>query len=367
MERTDCIVVGAGVVGLAVARELALAGREVIILEAENVIGSGVSARNSGVIHAGLYYPSGLTKARTCVEGKRRLYDFAARCSLAHKRCGKLVVATSTAQIPKLEALKRQGEANGVDDLILLTAREARDYEPDVTCIAALFSPSTGIIDVHDYLLALRGEAEAHGAMIAFETPAVSGAVEADGIRIDTGGAAPMTLKAKAVVIAGGLGGQELARAIAGMPQDRVPPLHLAKGNYYALAGRTPFRHLVYPMPEAGGLGVHVTLDMAGQARFGPDVEWIDAIDYQVDPRRADAFYAAIRTYWPALPDGALVPDYAGIRPKIERPGGSTTDFMIQTERDHGVSGLVNLFGIESPGLTASLALAAEVAGVLNL
>ncbi|HRJ68298.1 MAG TPA: NAD(P)/FAD-dependent oxidoreductase [Beijerinckiaceae bacterium] len=366
MDHTDCIVIGAGVIGLSIARELALAGREVIVLEAEKVIGSGVSARNSGVIHAGLYYPAGLAKARLCVEGKRRLYDFAQRCGLSHSRCGKLVVATAPEQNARLEALKRQGEANGVDDLKMLTASEARTLEPELACVAALLSPSTGIVDVHDYLLALRGEAEAHGAMIAFGTPALSGSAEDDGIRIETGGDSPMTLKGKAVIVAAGLQGQSVARAIVGMPAERVPPLHLAKGNYYSLTGRQPFRRLIYPVPEDGGLGVHVTIDMGGQTRFGPDVEWIDTIDYSVDPCRADAFYAAIRRYWPALPDGALVPAYAGIRPKIERPGGSTTDFLVLTGKEHGVPGLVTLFGIESPGLTASLAIAAEVAAAIN-
>lgn len=365
MERVDCIVVGAGVIGLAVARELARAGREVIVLEADTSIGNGISSRNSGVIHAGLYYPTGLVKQRACVEGKHLLYAFAADYGVDHRRCGKLIVATSQAQMPALEALKRQGEANGVDDLRLITAAEARALEPEVRCVAAMVSPSTGIIDAHGLMLALRGDAEAHGAMIAFGAPVAGGGIEGGGIRIRTGGDEPMTLLATSVINAAGLRGQTVARAIEGMPADRIPPLHLAKGNYYSLVGRAPFSRLIYPMPEAGGLGVHVTLDMGGQVRFGPDVEWIEHEDYTVDPRRAEGFYAAIRTYWPALPDDALMPGYAGIRPKIARPGGSNTDFMIQAEAEHGVPGLINLFGIESPGLTSSLAIATQVGEAL--
>jgi len=362
MESVECLVVGAGVVGLAVARALALAGREVVVVESENGIGSGISSRNSEVIHAGIYYPTGLDKTRLCVAGKAMLYAFADEFGVPHKRCGKLLVAVNEGEVGKLEALKAQADANGVADLVWLSGAEARALEPALVAERALLSPSTGIIDSHAFMLALRGDAEAHGAMIAFETPVLAGRAAEKRLVIETGGAAPMRVSAALVVNAAGLGAQALARSIAGMPADRIPPLHLAKGNYFSLSGRSPFSRLIYPMPTPGGLGVHLTLDLAGEAKFGPDVEWVDAIDYDVDSRRAESFYAAIRTYWPDLSDGALQPAYAGVRPKIARPGGSNTDFLIQTEKDHGLPGLINLFGIESPGLTASLAIADRVA-----
>jgi L-2-hydroxyglutarate oxidase LhgO len=362
MEKIECLVVGAGVVGLAVARALARAGREVVVVESESGIGSGVSSRNSEVIHAGIYYPTGLDKTRLCVDGKAMLYAFAQEFGVPHKRCGKLLVAASEGEVDKLAALKAQADANGVADLVWLSAREARALEPALTAKRALLSPSTGIVDSHAFMLALHGDAEAHGAMIAFETPVLAGRATERGLTIETGGPAPMRIAAAHVVNAAGLGAQALARSIAGMPAAMIPPLHLAKGNYFVLSGRSPFSRLIYPMPAPGGLGVHLTLDLAGQAKFGPDVEWVDAIDYDVDPKRAASFYAAIRTYWPDLPEGALKPGYAGVRPKIARPGGSSTDFLLQTEREHGVAGLINLFGIESPGLTASLAIADWVA-----
>jgi len=362
MESVECLVVGAGVIGLAVARALARAGREVIVVEGESGIGSGVSSRNSEVIHAGIYYPPGLVKTRLCVDGKAMLYAFCREFGVPHKRCGKLLVAVNAGEVDKLAALKAQAEANGVADLIWLSGEEARALEPALVAHRALLSPSTGIVDSHAFMLALRGDAEAHGAAIAFETPILAGQAGKQGLVIETGGPAPMRIAADMVVNAAGLGAQALARSITGVPAETIPPLHLAKGNYFSLSGRSPFARLIYPMPTPGGLGVHLTLDLAGQAKFGPDVEWIDAIDYDVDPRRAESFYAAIRTYWPDLPDGALQPAYAGVRPKIARPGGSTTDFLLQTEKDHGVGGLINLFGIESPGLTASLAIADWVA-----
>jgi L-2-hydroxyglutarate oxidase LhgO len=358
MESVECLVVGAGVIGLAVARALAKAGREVIVVESESGIGAGVSSRNSEVIHAGIYYPTGLDKTRLCVEGKVMLYAFCREFVVPHKRCGKLLVAVNAGEVDKLAALKAQADANGVADLIWLSGKEARALEPALIAEQALLSPSTGIVDSHALMLALRGDAEAHGAMIAFETPVLAGRAAERGLIIETGGPSPMRIAAAHVVNAAGLGAQALARSIAGMPADKIPPLHLAKGNYFVLSARSPFSRLIYPMPTPGGLGVHLTLDLAGEARFGPDVEWVDAIDYDVDPARAASFYAAIRTYWPDLPEGALQPGYAGIRPKIARPGGSNTDFLLQTEKEHGVSGLTNLFGIESPGLTASLAIA---------
>jgi L-2-hydroxyglutarate oxidase LhgO len=362
VDSIDCLVIGAGVVGLAVARALARAGREVVVVEAENAIGTGTSSRNSEVIHAGIYYPTGLVKTWLCVEGKALLYAFCRDYNVPHRRCGKLIVAADETEVAKLAALEAQAKANGVDDLVWLTGEEARTLEPALKAERALLSPSTGIIDSHALMLALRGDAEAHGAMVALGTPFVRGRAVSRGVEIETGGDEPIRLKATLVVNAAGLGGQAIAGAIDGMPAGKIPPLHLAKGNYFSLSVRTPFSRLIYPMPAAGGLGVHLTLDLAGQARFGPDVEWVETIGYDVDPRRADSFYAAIRTFWPGLPDGALQPAYAGIRPKIARPGGSSTDFLIQTEYEHGVCGLINLFGIESPGLTACLAIADKIA-----
>jgi L-2-hydroxyglutarate oxidase LhgO len=362
MESVECLVVGAGVIGLAVARALARAGREVIVVESESGIGEGVSSRNSEVIHAGIYYRTGLDKTRLCVDGKAMLYAFCQEFGVPHKQCGKLLVAVNTGEVDKLAALKAQAEANGVKDLIWLTSKETRALEPALVAERALLSPSTGIIDSHAFMLALRGDAEANGAMFAFETPALGGRLHERGLVIETGGPAPMQIAAGTVVNAAGLGAQALAGSIISMPADKIPPLHLAKGNYFSLTGRSPFSRLIYPMPTPGGLGVHLTLDLAGRAKFGPDVQWVDAINYDVDPSLAPSFYASIRTYWPALPEGALQPGYAGVRPKIARPGGSTTDFLLQTERDHGVAGLINLFGVESPGLTASLAIADWVA-----
>jgi L-2-hydroxyglutarate oxidase LhgO len=362
MESVECLVVGAGVIGLAVARALARARREVIVVEGERGIGAGVSSRNSEVIHAGIYYRTGLDKTRLCVDGKAMLYAFCQEFGVPHKRCGKLLVAVNAGEVDKLTAIRAQAEANGVTDLVWLSGEDARALEPALVAERALLSPSTGIIDAHAFMLALRGDAEAHGAMFAFETPVLAGHTSGHGLVIEVGGPAPMRLAAGLVVNAAGLGAQALARTIAGMPADKIPPLHLAKGNYFSLGGRSPFSRLIYPMPTEGGLGVHLTLDLAGQAKFGPDVEWVDAIDYNVDPGRAPCFYAAIRTYWPGLPEDALQPGYAGVRPKIARPGGSTTDFLLQTEKEHGVAGLINLFGIESPGLTASLAIADRLA-----
>jgi L-2-hydroxyglutarate oxidase LhgO len=365
MEAVDCVVVGAGVVGLAIARELARGGREVLVLEQAGTIGTGTSSRNSEVIHAGIYYPAHLAKARWCVQGRRALYRFCDEYGVPLRRCGKLIVATDDAQRPALADLQRQAQANGVDDLAPLTPQEAGRLEPAVRCVAALLSPSSGIVDSHAYMLALQGDAQRHGAVFAFGTHVAGGMATPDGIELATAGAETLRLRARTVVNSAGLGAQALASAIDGVPPASIPPLHLSKGSYFVLAGRNPFSHLVYPMPEPGGLGVHVTIDLGGQARFGPDVQWIDAIDYDVDPRRAALFYAAVRRYWPDLADGALVPGYAGIRPKVERPGGSNTDFLVRGPADHGVPGLVCLFGIESPGLTASLAIARYVAGLV--
>ena len=365
MEQVDTVVIGAGVVGLAVARALAKAGREVIVLEAENAIGTHTSSRNSEVIHAGIYYPKGSLKARLCVAGRQQLYAYCADHGVSHQRCGKLIVATSAAQIPQLEKILAQRRANGVTDLAPVDLASVRDMEPAVHCVAALHSPSTGIIDSHGLMLAYQGDAEAHGAMLAFTGPVSGGRVQDDGILLEVGGEQPMQVLARRVVNSAGLHAPKVAASLEGFPPAHVPPSYYCKGNYYSLAGRAPFSRLIYPIPEAAGLGVHVTLDLAGQARFGPDVEWVDKIDYTVDPQRAEKFYAAIRSYWPDLKDGALSPGYSGIRPKIQAPSEPARDFMIEGPRDHGVAGLVNLFGIESPGLTASLALADLVAGLL--
>ena len=355
------MVIGAGVVGLAVARALALAGREVVVLEAAGSIGTGTSSRNSEVIHAGIYYPPGSLKALTCVNGRHLLYRYCAEHGVAHRRCGKLIVATETAQIATLHKIQAHAAANGVADLRLLTAEEARALEPQLRCVAALLSPSTGITDSHGLMLAYQGDAEDRGAMLALHSPVTGGAVQTGDIMLEVGGAEPMQLLARTVVNSAGLYAQRVAASLRGFSQALVPPTHYAKGNYYSLSGRSPFTHLIYPVPEAAGLGVHLTLDLAGQARFGPDVEWIAEIDYDVDLHRADGFYRAIRDYWPGLRDGQLAPGYAGIRPKLGGPDQPTSDFVMQGPREHGVAGLVNLFGIESPGLTASLALAERV------
>jgi L-2-hydroxyglutarate oxidase LhgO len=364
METVDCVVVGAGVVGLAVARALALAGREVIVLEAADGIGTETSSRNSEVIHAGIYYPKGSLMARTCVEGRRRLYAYCAEHGVPHRNCGKLIVATNAQESELLQSIKGRAEANGVEGMQLVSGNAATQLEPNLHCTAALLSPATGIVDSHSYMLALQGDAEEHGAMLAFESPVEKGRTSEEGIEIEVGGAEPMTVRAKTLVNSAGLHAPLLAQKLAGMPADKVPTAYFAKGNYFTLAGRSPFSRLIYPVPVPGGLGVHITVDLGGQAKFGPDVEWIDSIDYAVDPHRADKFYAAVRKYWPALKDGALQPGYAGIRPKTAPPGAPAQDFVIQGPAEHGVPGLVNLFGIESPGLTASLALADRVVRV---
>ena len=367
MDKVDCVVVGAGVVGLAVARRLAQAGREVIVLEAAEGIGTVTSSRNSEVIHAGIYYPAGSWMARMCVSGKRALYAYCRDHGIPHRNCGKLIVATSPKESEKLQSIKAHAEANGVLDMQALSGDAARALEPALNCSAALLSPSTGIIDSHAYMLALRGDAEAAGAAFAFYTPLIRAKAAAGRIEVDAGGDAPMTLECDLFVNAAGLGAPAVARSIEGMPIELIPVPYLAKGNYFSCSARAPFSHLIYPVPEPGGLGVHLTLDMAGQARFGPDVEWVDAVDYAVDPARAERFYPAIRRYWPTLPDGALMPSYSGIRPKIVPPAVASQDFLMQGPRDHGVAGLINLFGIESPGLTSSLAIAdhvGELAGI---
>ncbi len=363
MERLDAVVVGAGVVGLAVARALAAAGREVMILEAEDAIGTHTSSRNSEVIHAGIYYPKGSLKARACVEGNRRLYEYCCERGISHTRCGKLIVASDEMQIGELKNIQSRAHANGVADVVWMTKAQALALEPALSCAAALYSPSTGIVDSHALMLALLGDAEASGAALALRSRLTRVLLVEGGFELQVNGD---RFLARALVNSAGLRAPSVARSIGGFPEKWIPRELYAKGNYYSLACRAPFSRLVYPVPEPGGLGVHVTLDLGGRARFGPDVEWVETIDYSVDPRRAERFYAAIRRYWPALPDGALAPAYCGIRPKITGAGEPAADFVIQGPREHGVPGLVNLFAIESPGLTASLPLADHVAEALK-
>ena len=365
------LVIGAGVIGLCVARAAALAGHDVIVAEAADAIGTGISSRNSEVIHAGMYYPTGSRRAALCARGNRLLYDFCETHGVPHRRCGKFIVATNEAERTRIEAIHAQGTINGVEGLALIGGNAARDLEPELTCVAALVSPATGIIDGHAYMLALQGDIEDHGGAIAFETPVEALTPMLNGWRVRFGGREPGQLDVDAVVNCAGLSAQNVARSIEGYPLTRIPKQVLAKGNYFAYAGKPAFTRLIYPTPVDGGLGVHVTLDLAGRMRFGPDVEWIEQTTieqktYDVDPSRAASFYARIRTYWPGLPDGSLVPDYAGIRPKLTGPGEPAADFMIEGPAEHGMAGLVNLFGIESPGLTSSLPLADDVMAMLK-
>lgn len=367
MDKVDCVVIGAGVIGLAIARRLAQAGREVIVLEAAEGIGTITSSRNSEVIHAGIYYPAGSLMARMCVSGKRMLYEYCREHGVPHRNCGKLIVATTAKETEKLQSIRAHAEANGVLDMETLSGEAARALEPALNCDAALLSPSTGIVDSHAYMLALRGDAEDAGAAFAFHTPLLAAKAVGGGIELDAGGETPMNLACDLLINAAGLSAPAVARGIDGMPIDLIPHAYLAKGNYFSCSARAPFSHLIYPVPEPGGLGVHLTLDMAGQARFGPDVEWVNHIDYAVDPARAERFYPAIRRYWPTLPDGALMPSYSGMRPKIVPPAVASQDFLIQGPKDHGVAGLINLFGIELPGLTSSLAIADHVGELVGL
>jgi L-2-hydroxyglutarate oxidase LhgO len=373
VDRIDVLVIGAGVVGLAVARALARAGHEVVIAEREGLIGAGVSSRNSEVVHAGLYYPPGSLKARLCVRGRQLLHEFCAARGVALQRCGKLIVATRAQDEAQLEAIRERARTCGVDDLRPLTGDEARALEPELQCSAALLSPSSGIVDSHGLMSALLGDAQNAGASLALASR-FDGADHAGGVwqvRTCSEGV-PFEFEARWLVNAAGLDAQAVAAALRGFPVPAIPRRHIAKGHYFALGGRAPFARLIYPTPVDGGLGVHLTLDLGGQARFGPDVQWLDsdaegaALDYAVDPARAGAFYAEVRRYWPRLPDGALLPAYSGIRPKISGPGAPAADFRIDGPAAHGVSGVVQLFGIESPGLTASMAIAEQVAAIVD-
>jgi len=354
----DAVVVGGGVVGLAIARALSLAGREVTLVEAESTLGSHSSSRNSEVIHAGIYYDRGSLKARLCVAGNRALYEYCQRRGVAHERIGKIIVATRDEEVSALERIKAHAVANGVLDLEWLDRAQIQALEPAVKAVRGLLSPSTGIIDSHGYLCALRADAEARGAHVVVSTPLTHGTVLANGFELAFGGVEPFAARCRTLVNSAGLRAQEVARSLNGVPPSSIPEQHFAKGHYFVLAGRAPFNRLVYPVPVPGGLGIHLTLDLAKQARFGPDVSWLDGVDYAFDERRSDSFYAAIRAYYPALADGALIPGYSGIRPKLGAAGTPAQDFVISGPASHGIAGLVNLYGIESPGLTASLSLA---------
>ena len=364
VEQVDVVVIGAGVVGLAVGRALALSGREVLVLESENAIGTGTSSRNSEVIHAGIYYPAGSLKARLCMQGKQMLYAYCAERGVAHKQLGRLIVATSPGQVLALDGIMAKAAANRVRDLQKLTAAQAQALEPALSCEAALLSPSTGVIDSHGYMLALQGDMENAGGLLALVSPVqhigLKHGTASHPIRVTT--QVGTELACKVLVNAAGLSAVAMAERMDGLDKSGLPSAHYAKGNYFTLAGKAPFSRLIYPVPEKAGLGVHLTLDLGGQAKFGPDVQWVDdPTDLQVDPRRGDAFYAEVRKYWPALKDGALQAGYSGMRPKINAPHEAAADFMIQGPAEHGVPGLVNLLGIESPGLTSSLAMADEV------
>ncbi|MDD2882462.1 MAG: NAD(P)/FAD-dependent oxidoreductase [Rhodoferax sp.] len=366
MDEVDCVVVGAGVVGLAVARALALAGRAVLVLEAADTIGSGTSSRNSEVIHAGIYYAANSLKARLCVTGNKLLYAYCEEKGIAYKRCGKLIVACGTEQVGQLTGIADKAQRNGVTDLVRLERDEARSIEPELVCDAALLSPSTGIVDSHALMLALQADLENADGMVVLRCALAQATITKSAIELLTNDGT--TLRCKVLVNAAGLQAPLLAHQFLGLQTEHVPQAFFAKGNYFALAGRAPFSHLVYPVPEAAGLGVHLTLDLAGQARFGPDVQWVDSSnDLCVDSARGDAFYSEVRKYWPGLKDGALLPAYAGIRPKISGPNEPARDFLIQGPQHHGHAGLVNLFGIESPGLTSALAIGQEVLTLLNV
>jgi len=368
----DAIVVGAGAVGLACAAELARRGREVMVLEAANAIGTGTSSRNSEVIHGGMYYPTGTLKHRMCVAGRRKLYEYLAGHGVAHRKCGKLMVATDAKEEAKIAGIYELAEVNGVENCTLLTAAEVDAIEPHVRCASAMLSPETGIVDSHGYMLALLGELESNGGSLALNAPVLRGeALAGGGFEVDIGGEAPARLRCNVLINCAGLGAQAVAASIAGVPGDAIPPLVLAKGSYFGCAAKAPFSHLIYPAPVDGGLGVHLTLDLGGRAKFGPDVEWLHhndpaKVDYAVDLRRSESFYEAIRRYWPTLPDGVLTPDYSGCRPKLSGAGQAAADFRIDGPELHGVTGLVNLFGIESPGLTSSLAIAEDAADRLR-
>jgi L-2-hydroxyglutarate oxidase LhgO len=364
-EIVDAVVIGAGAVGLAVARALSVAGMATLLVERHRRFGEETSSRNSGVVHSGIYYPTGSLKARLCVRGRQLLYGYCRERGIAHRRCGKLIVAQEP-QVGALRVLHDRGLANGVADLQWLGAQASRELEPAVRCAAAVLSPSTGIVDVHELMVALLADFEAQGGVMAVNSSVsgvrgVAGGLE---LAVDSGGEADVLL-ARRVVNAAGLNSTQLAHRVEGYPRDRIPQAYLAKGNYFTCPGR-PFQRLVYPMPDEAGLGIHATLDLDGSVRFGPDVQWVDDPDYRVDAGRRERFRASIREYWPRVDEVELSPGYAGIRPKIVGPGQQAADFVIAGPREHGVPGFVSLFGIESPGLTAALAIGEWVTALLR-
>jgi L-2-hydroxyglutarate oxidase LhgO len=361
MPDIDAIVIGAGVIGLATAEALSRSGRSVIVIDAAEGIGTVTSSRNSEVIHAGIYYPEGSLKAQLCVEGRHALYAWCDQHRVPYRRSGKLIVATDEAELVAIAAIEKKAHRNGVEDLTMISAGEAMRLEPALSCVGALLSPSTGILDSHSFMLSLQGDAEANGAAFAFHTPFLRAEVGGNAIHVETGGSEPMRVSTSILINCAGLSASSAAKAMDGLDSAHIPETLYAKGNYFSLRGRAPFSHLIYPAPHTHGLGVHLTLDLGGQARFGPDVEWVETIDYEVDPARSEGFDDAIRRYWPGLPDHALIPAYSGIRPKISGPNDPAPDFRIDGPEVHGIPGLVNLFGMESPGLTSSLAIANAV------
>ena len=367
MEQVDCVVIGAGVVGLAVAREMALQGRETILLERENAFGTISSARNSEVIHAGIYYPKDSLKAKLCVQGNRLLYEYCRDHQVATQPYGKLIVASDEAQIDDLRAILYKAQNNGVPEIKFISGEEAKALEPNLKCSAAILSSTTGIVDSHGYMLSLLGGFEDAGGMVAYQSPLISakpiGDKAQNGYLLEVGGADGMQIQTQLLINCAGISAPAVAQKIEGLSKEQIPKAYFAKGNYFSLSGKSPFNHLIYPIPEPGGLGVHLTLDMGGQAKFGPDVEWLDIdredqIDYTVDPKRGDGFYEAVRRYWPGLKDGSLQPDYSGVRAKIVPPNSPAGDFCFSTPQEHKMQGLYNLYGFESPGLTSSLAIA---------
>ena len=361
-ERLDCAVIGGGVVGLAIARKLALLGRQVVLFEAERATGLHTSSRNSEVLHAGIYYPTGSLKARLCVEGRRMVESYCTGRGVTWRRIGKIVVAVSDAEIAKLERYKAQGDINGVEDLAWLERDQVRVLEPAVLCVRALASPATGLVDSHGLMRTLAGDVRAAGGDIVLGSPITGGEIAGDGIDLDVGGGDPGRFRFRTVVNAAGFSSPAVARSLRGLDAIFVPVPYFARGHYFTVSGRSPFQRLIYPMPGPDGLGIHVALDLQGNLRFGPDVTWVDSVDYAFDESRADAFYRAIRRYYPGLADGALAPGFVGVRPKLGPEGSGFVDFVLQGQDVHGVRGLLNLFGIDSPGLTSCLAIAEEVA-----
>jgi L-2-hydroxyglutarate oxidase LhgO len=375
MEQVDCVVVGAGVVGLAVAREMALQGRETILLERESAFGTVSSARNSEVIHAGIYYPKDSLKAKLCVEGNRLLYEYCCSHQVSTQPYGKLIVAADETQINDLQAILYKAQNNGVPEIQMISGDEAKALEPNLKCVAAILSSTTGIVDSHGYMLSLLGGFEDAGGMVAYQSPLISakpiGNHVEGGYELTIGGPDGMQIQTKLLINCAGMSAPAIAQKIEGLKQEQIPKAYFAKGNYFSLSGKSPFTHLIYPIPEPGGLGVHLTLDMGGQAKFGPDVEWLDIdaeeqIDYTVNPKRGDGFYEAVRRYWPELKDGSLQPDYSGVRAKIVPPNSPAGDFCFNGPQDHGLHGLYNLYGFESPGLTSSIAIAKYLEGQIK-